>query len=335
MRPKSLWFRESEKAWYTTVQGKQVRLAKGRENRAEAERKFHALMLKAPDAPISGLAVEGLYAAFLASERLRLDDSTTEWYLRFLRASQGPLGRFRAEDLKPIQVTRWLDSKTEWSQTTKANAVTAIKRAFKWGVEQGLLDKSPLARLPKPRRTSRNDFPTVEQATKLLEAVPEADPFRLFVVALFESGARLDEVASVTAADFLPERRVWVLRKHKGDASGDDRRIRLSERLVEISRRLASENPSGPLFRNAKGGKWTRFWVGSQFRRWRKKLGFGPELHAHGFRHLFATDCAAKGLSEHVTCELLGHADSEMVRRVYAHLDTRDKEMGEWLDRVR
>src|SRR4051794_18562394 len=53
------WFRKFDGWWYVEVQGKQTKLAKGKDNRAEAVRQFHILMSGTkPAAPKTLLASE-------------------------------------------------------------------------------------------------------------------------------------------------------------------------------------------------------------------------------------------------------------------------------------
>ncbi len=43
-KPSKPWYRKFNDTWYVTIRGGQIPLAKGKANRAEAERMFHRLM---------------------------------------------------------------------------------------------------------------------------------------------------------------------------------------------------------------------------------------------------------------------------------------------------
>lgn len=52
MRPRKPWYRADRDCWYVQHNGKQVWLAKGKKNKAEAQAAFHKLMLLEGDGPI-------------------------------------------------------------------------------------------------------------------------------------------------------------------------------------------------------------------------------------------------------------------------------------------
>lgn len=48
---------------------------------------------------------------------------------------------------------------------------------------------------------------------------------------------------------------------------------------------------------------------------------YKPLVTPHQFRHWFATDLYKAGVPMDVAVRMLGHADSEMIRRVYLNVD--------------
>ena len=54
-RPRKPWFRKATGWWMVEIDGRQLRLANGRERKAEAERKYHTLMAEiAANPPVDG-----------------------------------------------------------------------------------------------------------------------------------------------------------------------------------------------------------------------------------------------------------------------------------------
>ena len=60
------WFRRQTGWWMVQIDGKQVKLAQGKRNKALAQEKFHELMLLRAEAPESpGVQVASISEAFL------------------------------------------------------------------------------------------------------------------------------------------------------------------------------------------------------------------------------------------------------------------------------
>lgn len=242
------------------------------------------------------------------------------WYDAYLQDFCARYGDLRASGLKPIHVTRWLDSHPGW-KTARRCALTALKRAFNWAAGEGVIPASPIKGVKKPAVPSRARTLTREQRAEILAAIPDEE-FRLFVEAMQESGCRPSEVARVTAADVNLELGVWVLHRHKtATKTGRPRVVYLTPRLTEITRLLAERNPEGPLFRGPRHNRaFGMQGVCSRFRRLRQKLPHLKDAIAYAYRHSFATDALTSGVGVAQVAELLGHRDTAMVCRHYGHL---------------
>ena len=67
-RPRKPWFRKATGWWMVEIDGRQLKLANGRERKAEAERKYHTLMAEiAANPPVDGGDREPLTACLLRS----------------------------------------------------------------------------------------------------------------------------------------------------------------------------------------------------------------------------------------------------------------------------
>jgi integrase len=114
---------------------------------------------------------------------------------------------------------------------------------------------------------------------------------------------------------------VWVFEKHKtARKTGKPRVVYLTPAMVELSRRLVTKYPEGPLFRGPRGGKpFTRNGIRCRFRRLRDKLPDLRHFTAYTARHSFATDALVNGVGAAQVAELLGHCSLEMLKH-YGHL---------------
>jgi integrase len=320
--PTKPWYRASKDAWYVEFHGKQVRLAKGRDNEKAAQQAFYKLMVSSSGRlpETDTLCVAIVCDLFLDhSEKHHVPD-TFAWYKQYLQDFCNLYGMLLAQDLKPLHVSRWLDSHLGWKGARRC-AVIAIKRAFNWAEGEGLLAINPLRKVKKPPQTFRERVLTREERQEVMAAIRD-QAFRDFVLAMQETGSRPSEVARVTAAHVNLELGVWVFADHKTvKKTGKPRIVYLTPGMVELTRRLMAEHPEGPLFRTPRGGRpFTRNSIRCRFRRLRQKLPLLKGLIAYAYRHSFATDALVNGVGIAQVAELLGHTSTEMVMRHYSHI---------------
>jgi integrase len=337
------WFRSSLSAWYVEHHGKQVRLGEHPDG-APAPKKsktgwnpppaileaFYKLMasdpanLPKPDVILTAQVCD----LFLDHSERHNERATYLWYKHFLQSFCDLYRSIPAADLKPIHVTRWLDSKT-W-KGGRRNAVIAVKRAFNWADRQGVLSPNPLRNVEKPPATRRTRIVTAAEREEILSHVKDRN-FKEFLTALYLTGCRPSEVARVTAAEVNLELGVWVFEQHKtGKKTGKPRVIYLNPEMLEMSRRLVAERPEGPLFPSRKRNRpFTRNAIRIRFRRLRKKLPHLKGVVAYAYRHSFATEALANGVGIAHVAELLGHVDTRMVSHNYSHLGQKAAQMRE------
>lgn len=330
------WKRKDRPGWYAWVDGKQVKLAGDEATKRQAAAAL-AKLLEAraggrPDTTESAsLAwVVGKFLDVVNRERSPL---TYKWYGRHMDSFARSCGSIGIGDVRPYHVTAWLEAHA-WGPTTRSGAITAVKRAFRWAKKEGYLEANALADVEKPRARRREAIPTADQFRAILAATKDA-PFRDLLTALWETGSRPGEVISVEGAGVDLEAGTWTVvnkTRHKRDAT---RVIQLTARMIEVSRRLIAAHPSGPMFRNTMGRPWTRAALCERFRRIREKHGFGPEAVASAMRHVFATDALERGVPIATVAELMGHADTNMVAKIYSKLTQRTSHLREAVAKVR
>jgi integrase len=334
----SPWFRESKRAWYVCIAGKQHALGKDRE---EAFRRFHLLLAgaepsprKAEPKPEATLTVGQLATAYWKDCERRLAANPLRVAKMFLDAFAGACGTLPAGSVRKHHVEAWLGKHPTWGDSTQHMAKTRLIALFRWSVEQELLSVNPIAGIRKPPARSRGQDVVIspEPHARLMASAFPA--LRNVLFALHQSGARPGEVVSVTAADFHAEQSVWVLRKHKTAAKGKSRIVYLTPELVALCRELAQRYPKGPLFRNARGQPWHKIGVAKRLRELRERLGLRG-IVPYGYRHSFATDALASGVPDAQVAELLGHQGTAMLHKHYAHLTARAQVLRAALDHVR
>jgi integrase len=333
------WFRKN-RGWFVTVGGKQHNL-RTRDKR-EAFERWHELMSAAPAVAYevgSDPLVVDLLAMFCEWAEKHLAPKSYEWYRRYLHS----FVRFLPEGvtiarLKPLAVTQWLDKHPKWGASSRRAAITSVKRSLAWAEQQGAIDRSPLAHVKRPAAPRRTATLTAAEKKSVLNASSD-EAFRELLTAAELSGVRPQELRCVEARHFDAKKGTWLFPQEEnktGDATGRPRVVFLPPAAVALSQRLAKQNPSGPLFRNAQGNAWTANAIRCRFRRLKAKLGDkAPKgLYLYAYRHTFATDALENGLNPMTVAELLGHADASTLSRVYQHLADRHEHMSEAVRRA-
>jgi len=98
-------------AWYVQLRGKQVRLAKGKENRSEAMSAFYKLMAINEVPAAAEILVVQVCDLFLERSSKHHKPETFSWAKHFLKgfcAHKGN-GRLLAAAVKVFHLTRWVD----------------------------------------------------------------------------------------------------------------------------------------------------------------------------------------------------------------------------------
>ena len=203
----------------------------------------------------------------------------------------------------PAQLVAWFGSQ-EWANETRRSRRTTYRVFYAWGVEQGLLDRSPALALPRVRPSTPNPMPVPDQAYRAaLLAADERE--RLILRMGAEVGMRRAEVAQAHSRDLVEDLTGWSIVAHgKG---GRDRLLPLPDSLAAALRCLGP----GYFFPGRDHGHLSARWVGKLMTR------LLPEPYTmHKLRHRFASRAYAVEKDIVVVQELLGHA-SPATTRVY------------------
>jgi hypothetical protein len=99
-RPSKPWYRSFNNTWYVWLGGKQIPLARCKDNKSEAERVFHRLM--AGDTPAvakpADVHVVAILDLFLEHAHRHNAARTYEWYRSFLQDFSDRCGGLRVEN---------------------------------------------------------------------------------------------------------------------------------------------------------------------------------------------------------------------------------------------
>jgi integrase len=326
------WLRQG-RGYFVTLDGVQHNLRTA--DKAEAYKRWHLLMAQRGHAPRrldDDPFVVDLLALFCDWAEHQLAPASYVWYRNYLRDLVKRLDQsLKASRFKPYDVTKWLDDNPQWGASGRRGAITAVKRAFSWAEQQGLIDRSPVAHLRRPAAARRTTTLTADQRRLIFESASD-QAFRDLLFAAELTGVRPQEIRRVEARHFDEGKGTWLFSVEEnktGDKTGRPRVVFLPPPVVDLCRRLAQEHPAGPLFRNSRARPWTADTIRLRFKRLRKRLAgqLPSDLCMYLYRHTFATDALENGLNPVTVAELLGHADASTLSRVYQHLADRHDHM--------
>jgi hypothetical protein len=157
------FWRSDRKCYYFQVGTRQQRLSPDKD---EAWRLWHEFMARPPaPAPVfkpgpDTQAIE-ILDAFLDWCQKHKAPRTYNWYRDFFQYLTRHIpSTLKVAELKPFHLTQAMDAKPDWSNNTRHDFVTAVKRAFNWALDEEMIERNPVARPRSPsarpgRRSSR------------------------------------------------------------------------------------------------------------------------------------------------------------------------------------
>lgn len=246
------WYRK-RRGWYVTLDGKQIPL--GTDRKAAFE-EYHSLMRQPQERKVPAGSVVSVIDQFLDWCQKNRSADTYTWYQSRLQVFARTYPDLLTKELKPIHVQQWIDGFPGIAAGTKRNYARSIVRCMAWAEEQGLIDRSPIARFKKPKGGVREIVISPEEYAVILALIPR-EPFRDLLTFTWETGARACESPAIEKrhVDLAAHRIVLPVEEEKMQRI--PRIIYLTDAAEEIVRRLVLRYPTGPIFRNTDGEPWT------------------------------------------------------------------------------
>jgi site-specific recombinase XerD len=281
-----------------------------------------------PVSAAARLRLQPLIAEWLLELRVMArSQRTIDWYQQkmtwYLEKEGGPrtLDRLTAFEVKRLLAglqERGLSPNTVhgFFQVVRAFANWADREGYP--VDPGLLKVRP-PKVPQIEMETYSDA----QLAAIFQAAPVGWS-RLAIQILLGTGMRISELAALTLEDVEDDGEVVFLKIKRGKGA-KFRRVPVSSRLRrELTRYLNRGRPetrARELLVLHDGRPVSMMCVANLLRRVRYRVGF--EVHAHRFRHTFATRYLSNGGEMERLRRILGHTSYVMVMR-YVHLDKGD-----------
>ncbi len=261
-----------------------------------------------------------------AIERYEQEQKIAKWKKSHIKWWLDELGPLYLQDIRPAIISekkqKLLKTVNEKGQlrskgtsnrylATLSHILNTCKKQWEWIAENPM---SKIAREKEPRGRTR--FLSSEERKRLLEACKESENplLTLFVVLLLSTGCRYNEVKYLKWTDLDLFKGRIILHETK---NGEIRSVPIRGLGLELLRKLANESNSiGYIFAGKDLSKPMdpRRTLKTAI----KKAGL-KNIRPHDFRHSYASEMLAQGLSLGEIGHLLGHKSVAMTKR-YAHL---------------
>jgi integrase/recombinase XerD len=282
----------------------------------------------APGRPPGSQRMAGLVREWLAEVKVMgRSEQTVKWYQQkmdwYLGHEGGPatldgLTSAEVKRLLGVLIDRGLAPNT-------VHGFFEVVRAFaNWALREGFAVDPAVIRMrpPKVPVTELETYTETQQETMVAAAAPGWP--RLAVQILLGTGMRVGELADINLQDYESDGDIGFLKVRKGKGA-KFRRVPLSSRLRrEIDRYLnhfRQDVETNRLLVKGNGQPVRMMTVEYLLMRIQQRVGF--KVHAHKFRHTFATEYLRKGGDIERLRRILGHSSYVMVMR-YLHLDKGD-----------
>jgi integrase len=230
--------------------------------------------------------------------------------------------RIRTAKLK-AQATRDFDrddaEEIRKRRSTANRILTVLKAALNHSFAEGKAPADTAWRRPKPFKdvdAARIRYLTTDEARRLCNGC-EPD-FRALVQGALSTGARYGELIRLRAADFNVEAGTVTIRASK---SGKPRHVVLADEGIALFRALSVNKDSDAfIFMRSDGKPWAKSHRARPIAEASTRASIRPAASFHILRHTYGSALAMRGVPMAVIQKQLGHADTRMTEKHYAHL---------------
>jgi integrase len=200
-------------------------------------------------------------------------------------------------------------------RSTANRILTVLKAALNHAWKAGHVASDDAWRRVKPFKaveTARVRYLSDAECVRLVNACEP--PFRDLVRGALLTGSRYSELAAMHVSDFNSD---------AGVKAGKPRHVVLTEEGQRLFVDFTAGRPgSHPIFTRADGGAWGKSHQLRPMLEASRRSKIKPEISFHVLRHTHGSTLARKGVPMGVIAEQLGHADTRMTEKHYAHLST-------------
>jgi integrase len=230
--------------------------------------------------------------------------------------------RLRTSKISDRQKTKDSSEDTDIIRRRRSTAnriLTVLKAALNYAWRTGKVASDTAWRRVKPFKNV--DAPVIRylsgaECVRLVNTCPP--DLRLMVQAALFTGCRYSELAKLTAADFNPDAGTVAIRTSK---SGKPRHVVLTDEAKKFFKQaVTGKKGSDHIFTHDDGTLWGKSHQSRPILEACKRIKIAPPITFHVLRHTHGSLLAMKGVPMPVIAKQLGHADTRMTEKHYAHI---------------
>ena len=242
-------------------------------------------------------------------------DNITQWRNDLATATRKP--KKKAKSGKTVK-----HSAREMRRRRQASAnrvLTILKAALNYAERTGKYKGPSPWKLVAPfKNVDATDHPYLTQNEAIRLQNASAPDLRLLVRGALETGCRYGELTSMKASDFNSDAGTVTVRESK---SGNVRHSHLTESGLQFFDELTSDkNRSAWMFLRTNGEPWKKSQQHRPMRDACKKAKISPPIPFKALRTTYGSLLASEGVPLQVIAAALGHADTRITEKHYAHL---------------
>jgi integrase len=242
-----------------------------------------------------------------------------DWHAELARAPK----LVRASRMSKGGKSRTVDSKDgdamRARRATANRVLTVLKAALNHAFREGHIASDDPWRKVKPFRAvdaAVVRFLSGEESRRLANASQGA--FRHLVRAALLTGCRYGELTRMRVGDFNPQAGTITVRESK---AGKPRHVALADEGQALFDELsAGKKGADPIFVRDDGRTWGKSHQQRPVEEASSRAKIDPPATFHVLRHTYASALAMRGVPMGVIAAQLGHADTRMTEKHYAHL---------------
>ncbi len=203
-------------------------------------------------------------------------------------------------------------------RATANRILTVLKAALNHAWKEGRVASDTVWRKVKPFKNVEAPvvrYLTESECVRLSNACPQ--DFRAMVQAALFTGCRYGELAKLKMVDFNPDAGTVTVRTSK---SGKPRHVVLTDEGRAFFEQAAAGKARADLIFSHDDNAWGKSHQSRPLALACKQAHIAPAISFHVLRHTHGSMLAMKGVPLPVIAKQLGHADTRMTEKHYAHL---------------
>jgi integrase len=258
-------------------------------------------------------------------KKKKVQSTTYDGYVStMVHVKSHKIGSLKLSQVKPIHVTDYFTSISEYSHSFRHLSRILLNGAFESAVDNDFCHKNPVQRAEIAKKSQPKKEAFTEDETRTILNFARTDKlFGVIIYIMLHTGIRTQEVCALTVKQFDFEKGILTIDravKRTGELgstkNGKTRYIPLNPEVIRFLKPKITKD-----FNLSTDGLRSRYnWFFNRLNKTLKNLGAEPikRKSPHATRHTFSTLCQKNGMPIAMVAELLGHS-STAVTDQYTH----------------